>query len=154
MDFSTPCKIYQLVHVVLYVNNFLSCRLHIFFNRHFFTPRFKENMRLDKFTFATSFILNFPCSSFMEKSTLQSASKILDILQLFRMVWGFISRHTWEHYIVACLTLDIIFPQVMVSSRRIKLRDNPFQKLLLILNFGWSNYSLIQGLYHTCNIRW
>ena len=40
------------------------------------------------------------------------------------------------------------FPQAMVSSKRIKVRENPFQKLLLTLNSAWSNHSLIHGLYH------
>ena len=43
-------------------------------------------------------------------------------------------------------------PQNLVSSRIIKLRENPFQKFPLKLNFEWNNYSMIQGLYHTCNI--
>ena len=44
-------------------------------------------------------------------------------------------------------------PQVLVSSRRINRREsNP--KLLLTLNLECSNYSLIQGLCHTCNNRW
>ena len=43
-------------------------------------------------------------------------------------------------------------PQVLVSSRKSKQREYSFP--LLILNFEWSNYSLIQGLYYTSNIRW
>ena len=42
MDFSTPCQIYQLNHVVLCINIFLPCPLHIFFNRPFFPSKIQR----------------------------------------------------------------------------------------------------------------
>ena len=69
MGFSTPCQIHQLNHVVVYINNFLSCQLHIFFNRHFFTSKTQEEMRVAT-SFAATFILNFSRSSSTAKSTL------------------------------------------------------------------------------------
>jgi hypothetical protein len=40
---------------------------------------------------------------------LWSTCKILDILQLFRMIWRFISLHTQKHHKIARLTLGTIF---------------------------------------------
>ena len=75
MDFCTPCQIHQLNHiVVLYINNFLFCQLQLFFNMHFFTSKFKEETWL-VISFVVSSILDFSCSWFMAKSTLQFASK-------------------------------------------------------------------------------
>ena len=93
----------------------LSCQLHIFFNRHFFTSRTQRGMRLVN-TFVASFILDFSRSSFMTKST----------LQLSHMICKFISLHTWEHRVIACLYIRHYIPQVMVSSKGIKLIENPF----------------------------
>ena len=106
-------------------------------------PRFKEEMRLANL-FAASFILDLLCSFYMAKSALQFVGKIFGILQLFPTIWRFISLHTWlraphnsmpyiRHY----------FPQVMMSSR-IKIRENPSQKILLIPTLNkaiipWSN---------------
>jgi hypothetical protein len=42
------------------------------------------------------------------KSTLQMANKNLGIFQLIHMIWEFISLHTCEHHILACLTLGTI----------------------------------------------
>ena len=55
----------------------------------------KEEMRFAN-SLAASFIFNFSHSTSMSKLALQSTSKILDILHLFRMVmvWGIISIHT------------------------------------------------------------
>jgi hypothetical protein len=48
--------------------------------------------------------LSFSYSSYIVKSTFYSTSKIFIILWLFFMIWGFISLHTLEHHIIACLT--------------------------------------------------
>ena len=42
MDFSIPCQIHQLSRVILYINNFLPCQLHIFFNKHLFTSKIQR----------------------------------------------------------------------------------------------------------------
>ena len=92
-------------------------------------PRFKEETRLAT-SYVASFTLNFSCSSSMAKLALQFASKILDILQLFHMIWGIhLSIHLRAPHNIMPYVRHY-FPQVMVSSRRFKLRDNPFQKLL------------------------
>jgi hypothetical protein len=79
----------------------------------------------------------------------------LDTFQLFCMIWGLcLSPHLRAPHNNMPYIRHYFSPQVMVSSRRIKLKENPFQKLLLTMNFEESNYSMIQGLYHTCNIRW
>ena len=44
MDFFTLCQTHQLRHVGLCINNFLSCQLHIFFNRHFFTSKIQRGI--------------------------------------------------------------------------------------------------------------
>ena len=117
-------------------------------------PMFNEEMtRLAKSLVAFD-ILDSPHSLSMAKSTFRFGSEILDIIQLFHMIWGFISLHTWEHHIIACLHIRHYIPQVLTNSRRIKMSENPFQKLILRLNYEWSNHSLIHGLYHTCNIKW
>ena len=55
-----------------------------------------------------SFTVSYVSPS-MAKSSLQIKSKILNILQLFHIIWRFVSLHTWEHQIIACLTLGIVF---------------------------------------------
>ena len=59
---------------------------------------FKEEMRLANI-FATSFILNFAWSCLAKLALQPTWCKILDILHLFYMIWGFISLHTWEQHI-------------------------------------------------------
>ena len=58
---------------------FLSCQLHLFINRHFFASKIPEGG--DACQFIVAFvILDFSCSSSMAKSALLFASKILNIL--------------------------------------------------------------------------
>ena len=88
---------------------------------------FKEETRHAN-SFDASFILNLSCSSSVAKSALQHASKILDILQMFRMIWGFIFFHTWEHHIIACLASDNFFESwwVVEESNREKTQSISF----------------------------
>ena len=64
MNYSTPCQMHQLNHVLLCINNFLSCQLHIFFNMHFFTSKVQRGNETCQ-SFVASFILSFswqnPC---------------------------------------------------------------------------------------------
>ena len=148
LNFHTPLKntlasvIYYSItkHLLLFVN--LQCIIVICTKIHEMyissLPRSKGEMRLSN-SFIVSFNLDFLRSSSMSKFALQSVGKILDILQLFHMIWGLIPLH-----IIACL-MALFF---LVSSRKIKLRENPFQKLLLILNFEWRNYPLLQFIPH------
>ena len=77
----------------------------------------------------------------------------MDILQLFIGFGMHLSPHLRApHYSIRYIRH--YFPQVSSSSWKIKLRKNPFQKLILILNFAWSNYSPIQALYDIYNFRW
>ena len=71
-------------------------------------PRLKEEMRLAN-SYNVAFILNFSHSTSMAKLALHSTSKILNNLQFVHTIWGFISFHTWEHHIIACLTLGTLF---------------------------------------------
>ena len=74
---------------------FLLCQLHVF---------------IETCQFICCFF-HFEISMFIihSKSSPQSASKILDILYLFCMIWGFIALHTWEHHIITCLKLGVGF---------------------------------------------
>ena len=111
---SPPCSTYSLIGVSS-------------------TPRYKEEMWLIN-SFVASFILNFAHLRSMAKSALQFMSTILDILRLF--IWfgdSYLSTlvpHNsmpyMRHYI----------PHIMVSSRLIKLRENPLQKLPSNLNLN------------------
>ena len=106
--------------------------------------RFKEEMRVSN-SFVASYTLHFSCSSSMEKSTLYSASKILDILQLFFMIWGIQLRPHLRPSHNSIPYIKHYFPQVMVSSRIIKLRDKVFQNLIHFTKLwmkqltSWSN---------------
>jgi hypothetical protein len=124
------CQIDQLNHAILCINNFLSCQLHIFFIRHFNNiQKGNETCRCICY-----FILDFSCSSSMAKSAPKSASKILDTFQLFCMIWGLcLSPHLRAPHNNMPYIRHYFPPQVMVSSRRIKLKENPFQKLSFFL---------------------
>ena len=91
-------------------------------------------MRLTN-AYVASFTLDFSCSLSMAKSALQFVGKILEILQLFHMIWGI---HLSPRLRAPHNSMPYIrryFPQVVVSGRRIKLRENPFHKLFLTTNF-------------------
>jgi hypothetical protein len=129
------CKIHQLSHVVLCFNNFLSCQLHIFFNRQFLN--FQDSKR----------IWDLPICLLLLSSSISHVHYILwqnrhSNVQVKSwnppLVSYALGIHLYPNLRAPHNSLPYIrhyFPQVMVSSTRIELKNNPFQKLLLIPNF-------------------
>ena len=150
MNFRASCQIHQVIIMLYFVSTISSPTNCTYSSIGISTlPRFKEEMRLAN-SFVASVILDFSHSYSMAKLAVRSASEVLDILQLFHLTWGI---HLSPHFRAPHKSMPYnrrCFPQVIVSSGKIKLRGNPFPKLLFTFNSKWSNYSIIQGLYHTC----
>ena len=151
--FSTLRQVHQLSHFILCINNFLSYQLHIFFNMHVF--HFQDSKK--KWDLPIHLLLLLFLNSHVHyiwknwHSNLQAKSWNPPI------VLCELGIHLSPHSRATHNSIPYIkhyFPHLLVSSTRIKLRENPFYKHSLIPNFEWSNYSLIQGLHHFCSIRW
>ena len=110
MGFSTPCQIHQLGHDVLCINNFLSCQLHIFFNKIFFASNIQRGNRTCQLTccFYHSHFLTFIIHG--DIGTPLCKYNLGHPLSLDKacIIWKFISIHTWEHRVIVCPTLSTI----------------------------------------------
>ena len=108
MDFSTPCRSHQLNHILPCINNLFSYQLHMFFNKHFFTSKMQRGNKTRRFIcyFFHSWFITFIIHGKIGNPVYK---KNLGYLHLFCGVWGFISLNVWEHHIISCIILGIVF---------------------------------------------